>query len=303
MSSNKPSWATQIQTNPPDFGNAKFTPQWWFDWILKRRINKNKKIISNSTEIFDFEPGMVSIVVLSCKRLVELQRLVEGLDDFLSNVDKYSKVEKILVDNGSGVELVDWAENSNFFDRIIAHKENLGMAVALDDAYIKAKGEYILLIEEDFVVQYSHSFIKKCLKLFDEYPEIGIIRLKNQRNWGKSYRIIGPQRSTSDGTKFWTWLPSLNGKLNVWAAGSVLFRKVSFISTGRIPVGPNVKRSHPKHQGVLYEETYGKKYNKKWLAAKIYNCYPFVQPNDSPESPGWGEGDNLTKIKHYRNED
>jgi hypothetical protein len=90
-------------------------------------------------------------------------------------------------------------------------------------------------------------------------------------------------------------LPSLNGKLNVWAAGSVMFRKVSFVETGRIPIGPNVRRNNPKHQGVLYEETFGKKYNKRWLAAKIKDCYPFVQPNDNSVSPGWGEVTDIDK--------
>ena len=294
--STKASWATQTQTTPPDFGQAKLIPRWWLNWIVKKRKIKNKDIILNATDFCNFEKGKITIIILSCKRLIELQRLVKGLDNFIKNIETYSNVEKILVDNGSGNELVTWSNESNFFDRIIAHKDNLGMAVALDDAYMQAKGEFILLIEEDFVVSYNKPFLKKCLILFQEYPEIGIIRLKNQRNWGKPYRIISPLRSTSDGTKFWTWLPSLNGKLNVWAAGSVLFRKVSFIETGRIPIGPNVKRSSPKHQGVLYEETFGKKYNKKWLAAKIKDCYPFVQPNDNSASPGWGEICNTKKI-------
>lgn len=294
-SNNKPSWATQTQTTPPDFGLAKLVPSWWLNWAVRRRKDKSRVIISSAAEICDFEIGKISIVILSCKRLPELKRLVKGLDSFIRNIEAYSKVEKILVDNGSGYELVEWAEKSNFFDRIIAHKSNLGMAVALDDAYIKANGEYILLLEEDFIVEYDRPFFKKCLTLFHEYPEIGIIRLKNQRNWGKSYRIISPLRNTSDGTEFWTWLPSLNGKLNVWAAGSVMFRKVSFVETGRIPIGPNVRRNNPKHQGVLYEETFGKKYNKRWLAAKIKDCYPFVQPNDNSASPGWGEVTDMNK--------
>ncbi len=295
MAIKKASWSIQTQTNPPDFGRAKRIPLWLLNWIVERRKVNNKDILSKATTLCDYELGKISIIILSCKRLLELKRLIKGLDEFLNKIENYSNVEIILVDNGSGPDLVDWSKRSNFFDRIIAHNNNLGMAVALDDAFMKATGEYILLLEEDFVIEYSQPFLKKCLTLFDEFPEIGIIRLKNQRNWGKSYRIISPLRSTSDGTSFWTWLPSLNGKLNVWAAGSVMFRKVSFVETGRIPIGPNVKRSNPKHQGVLYEEVFGKKYNKKWLAAKIQGCYPFVQPNDNPASSGWGEVNNLNE--------
>jgi glycosyltransferase involved in cell wall biosynthesis len=254
-----------------------------------RRRAKAVKTIARAREICDFESGVVSIVILSCKRLAELQRLVANLQSFLETIEDYTKIEKVLVDNGSGPQLVRWSENSGFFDRIIAHENNLGIAGALDDAFPQVKGEYILLVEEDFIIDFDRPFLNRCLTLFGEYPEIGIIRLKNQRNWGKPHRIIGPVRQTSDGMEFWTWLPSLNGKLNVWAAGSVLFRKVSFIATGRIPLGPNVGRDHPGHQGALYEEVYGKRYNRNWLAAKMRNCYPFVQPNDTPESSGWGE--------------
>jgi len=284
-------WATLRQTNPPDFGRAKIIPYWWLNLSVKKRLKKSDGIIARSVEICNFNPGVISIVILSCKRLNELKRLVGSLKIFLESVETYTKIEKILVDNGSGSELVEWAESIDFFDQIIAHTKNLGMAVALDDAYMKANGEYILLIEEDFIVDYSEPFLEKCLRLFDEYHEIGIIRLKDQRNWGKTHRIISPLRSVSDGTRFWTWLPSFNGKLNVWSAGSVLFRKVSFVEAGKIPIGPNFDRKDPRHQGALYEEAFGKIYNKKWLAAKIENCYPFVQPNDSPSSPGWGEID------------
>ncbi len=285
----RPAWATETQPDPPNFGRARLIPRWWLDWIVRRRRRKVRPIIERAKESPDFEPGLVSIVILSCQRPDELKRLVHSLSTFLDEVEDCKKIETILVDNGSGPELLQWAEDSGFFTRIIAHEKNLGMAVALDHAFPTCRGEFILLLEEDFIVKYDRPFLKRCLTLFAEYPEIGIIRLKNQNNWGKPFRIIGPRRDTSDATSFWTWLPSRNGSLNVWAAGSVLFRKVSFTATGPIPVGANVGREKPHHQGVIYELHYGKRYNKTWLAAKIKDCYPFIQPNDNPESPGWGE--------------
>jgi len=179
---NKDSWAKLRQTDPPEFGRAKLVPWWWLNCSVHRRRGKAKKTISRAREICDFEPGVVSIVILSCKRLPELQRLAASLKPFLQNVEDHKRIEKVLVDNGSGPQLVGWAEKSGFFDCIIAHNHNLGMAVALDDVFPQLKGEYILLIEEDFVVDYDRPFLKRCLTLFDEYPEIGIIRLKNQRN-------------------------------------------------------------------------------------------------------------------------
>jgi hypothetical protein len=285
----KPQWAREKQPDPPNFGRAKRIPRWLLNWMVRRRRGKTLEIIRNSQSYCDFEEGLISLVVLSCKRLPELKRLCESMMAFFEEVGDYPKIERILVDNGSGHELLDYAQRLDFFDRIIAHPENLGMAVALNDAYPKCRGEYILLIEDDFVLEYPEPFLQRCIKLFSEYPEIGIIRLKNQNNWWKPFRIIGPLRATSGGTEFWTWLPSLNGRLNVWAAGSVLFRKASFFSTGSIPIGPNVSRDQRLHQGYLYECVYGRQYNKTWLAAKVKDCYPFVQPNDNPDSSGWGE--------------
>lgn len=237
----------------------------------------------------DFEKGLISLVILSCRRPRELMRLTAGLGPFLDRVDSYRAVEKILVDNGSGDDLVGPARESGFFDRIIAHEENLGMAVALDDAFPRCRGEYILLLEEDFVLDYDRPFLARCLEVFAENPEIGIIRLKNQDNWFKPYRIIGPTRTTSGGTEFWTWLPSRDGKLNVWASGSVMFRKASYFAAGKMPLTPNLDRTEPHHQGYIYECSFGKMYNRLWLAAKIKDCYPFYQPNDNPDCPGWGD--------------
>jgi len=289
MKSNQALWSKQLQTSPPDFGKAKFLPRWLFKLIYKKRQVRNKPIILDSKINPTFIKDKISIVILSCKRLKELRRLIDTLKEYFSKIKPKVDLEIILVDNGSGSDLINWAKKEVFFDKIIANKKNLGMAVALKEAYEKTNGEYILLIEDDFIIDYEKPFLENCIEIFNEFYDIGIIRLKNQRNWGKRYRLIGPKRSTSNGTNFWTWIPSFNGKLNVWCAGSVMFRKVSLTSSGEIPIGPNFPRTNKMHQGVLYEEEFGKQYNKNWLAAKIEDCYPFIQPNDNAESPGWGD--------------
>lgn len=288
-------WNQERQPNPPYFGQARLLPRWWVELVVSMRRGRCIRIIEQAEKYCSFEPGLVSLVILCCKRLYELKRLYESLRPFLEDIETYRNIEKILVDNGSGEQLVKEVETWNFFNHIIAHRQNLGMATALNRAYLECRGEYILLLEEDFVLEYHRPFLENCLQVFNEYPEIGIIRLKNQNNWWKPQRRIAPLRSTSGGVEFWTWLParhwrpSLDRILNVWSSGSVLFRKVSFFSTGRIPEVENVSRDGRSHQGYVYEYVYGQRYNKVWLAAKIKNCYPFFQPNDTPESSGWGE--------------
>ncbi|MBF0473200.1 MAG: glycosyltransferase family 2 protein [Nitrospirae bacterium] len=291
----KPDWSYLKQTDPPDFGQAEIVSQKVLDIEVNKRAAKCAKIIANSSDYCTFEKGLISIVILSCKRINSLTRLVDSLSSFLKDTETYRNYEVILADNGSGSELLDYAKNTGFFTEIINFQQNLGLVGALRRVYPRVKGEYILFLEDDFVAEYNNPFMQKCINIFEEYPEIGIIRLKNQRNWGKKFRRIAPLRKTQNGTEFWTWLPSKElipfktGKWNVWSAGSVIFRKISYLSTGELPECPNIVDKKGRRQGMLYEEIYSRKYNKNWLAAKIKNCCPFVQPNDEEISPGWNE--------------
>lgn len=282
MTKPRPEWSREKQPDPPNFGQARLIPKWRLNLAVWQRRKRALRIVSQGERHCSYKEGMVSLVVLSCKRLPEFKRLCETLKPFFEKVEDYPLLEKILVDNGSGDELVSYARELDFFDKIIAHEENLGMAKALNDAYKKCEGEYITLIEDDMVVEYNRPYIKQCLDVLKEYPEIGIVRLKNQNNWWKPGRIISPERKTSTGVDFWTWLPSRHGD-NVWACGSTLFRKTSFFSTGLLETGEG------REQAYIVENVYAKKYNKTWLAAKIKNCYPVIQPNDNTESPGFSD--------------
>ncbi len=278
----RPRWAQERQPDPPNFGQARLVSSLRLKCSVWPRRGRAQKIIANSESYCSFEPGMVSLVVLSCKRLPEFKRLCESLKPYFDKVEDYPKLEKILVDNGSGEELVDYARSTGIFDTIIAHTENLGMAPALNDVYQKCRGEFISLIEDDMEIEGDRPYIQQCLEVLNEYPEIGIVRLKNQNNWWKPNRIIGPLRKTSTGGEFWTWLPDRHGN-NVWACGSTLFRKASFFSTGLLETGEG------REQAYIVENIYARKYNKRWLAAKIKDCYPVVQPNDNVESPGFDD--------------
>lgn len=279
----RPEFTRERQPDPPNFGQAKRVSRLRLWLEVARKRPRARRVIARSSDYCDFEPGLVSLVVLSCKRLPELRRLSESLLRFFADVETYPRVERILVDNGSGEELLDYARGLGLYDRIVAHPANIGMVAALADAYPKCRGEFILLVEDDFVLDYERPFLGRALEVLAEFPEIGIVRLKNQNNWWKPWRRIAPIRRTSSGVEFWTWLPSRDRTWNVWAAGSVLFRKVSFFSTGPLPPEGD------EHGAIVYEHQYGRRYNRRWLAAKIKGCYPFVQPNDAGESPGWAE--------------
>lgn len=289
-------WKYQKQTTPPTFGWAKLVDENYLQNAIAQRKGHCQEVIKNSASHCNYVPGKVSLIVLTCKRMETLERLLVGMKSFFNNIEKFENIEKILVDNGSGEDYIKKIQSYGIFDKIVAHKNNLGMTKALRDIFRDVDGEYILYIEDDFLVDYDKPFISNCIELFNEYPEIGIIRLKNLNNWWKAQRVIGPQRETSSGNKFWTWLPSKDGMLNIWAAGSVMFRTVSYFSVGELPDIGHLPRIPKKHGGYkayngayVYEYIYGKQYNQKWLAAKFENICPFFQPNNNDQSPGWSE--------------
>lgn len=282
-------WRFQRQTEPPTFGWARLVNETALQAEVSKRHKRCSEIIRNSGNYCDYDPGKVSLIVLSCRRKEVLKRLIKSMKSFFTDTEHYPKIEKILVDNGSGTELIEEIAGMNFFDMVIRHPDNIGMVNALKDAYRKARGEYIAFVEDDFILDYDKPFMERALSVFNEYPEIGIIRLKDQNNWWKPYRIIAPIRKTRSGAEFWTWLPSKNNMLNIWSAGSVIFRKASYFSTGELPEAKdNMPRSKRMHQGYIYECIYGKEYNRYWLSAKLKNCSPFFQPNMDKECTGWG---------------
>ena len=281
-------WKYQKQTNPPSFGYARFVSSTYLEREIAKRKTWCLDQIQNASKLCHLSEGKISLVVLSCQRWPTLKRFIESMQPFFKSIELYKNIEKILVDNGSGEELLNKVKNTHFFDHIIAFPTNLGLIGALKKAYPLVDGEYILLLEDDFVLDFNAPFIEKCLDVFSEFPEIGIIRLKNQNNWWKPHRVIGPLRKTRGGNEFWTWFPSQGGELNVWCSGSVMFRKVSYYSVGELPhIHGNPSRSKKNHQGYIYECVYGKKYNQYWLAAKLKDVYPFFQPNDNEECSGW----------------
>lgn len=294
-------WTRQQQPDPPNFGQAKLVGRATLWWEVAKRRRRAKAILAEPHRYAEFDPGLVTLVVLSCRRLEPLVGLCETLEAYLNDVETYPRIETVLVDNASGPELLEYARGTGVFDEIVAHRVNLGFGGALTDIYNRARGEYILQLEDDYEVHADQPFVTRALEVMDEYPEIGIVRGKNLNNWWKPYRRIAPVRETSSGVKFWTWLPSQDGGLNVWATGGVFFRKASFLSVPAPDVGPNIARDDgAHHQGYLFEVEYGKRYNRNWLAAKIVDGYPFVQRNDVPESPGWGEvlpADQLTQAE------
>ncbi len=234
----------------------------------------------------------VALMVLSCKRPGEFQRLCESLAGMLPWEPCITS--RWLVDNGSGEGLIRYAGSTGLFTHVIAHPVNLGIGEALNRVLDQVNSRYILFIEDDLVLDYSSPWVEKLCGIFDEYPQVGIIKLKRRANWDDyPFRRIGPIQTTTTGVRFHPWLSSPRwsfrwgqrpwypvGTRNVWSLGPVMFRHAIWRECGPIPTGQG------RGQAVAAEEEYARRVNQIYIAARPCDFHPFSQP-PTTESPGF----------------
>ena len=238
----------------------------------------------------------VAMMVLSCKRAEAAKRLLKSLYRLAA---EDSGTPWIWVDNGSDDDVLVPVKESGLFQTVIHHGVNRGMGFAINHAMEEIRAEHILFVEDDlvYVPGGPEAWIRQCLSIFREFPEIGIIKLKRKADWDTMYpyRRIGPLQTTSTGVRFHPWLPSPRwsfrwgqrpwypaGIHNCWSLGPVMFRWCSWKENGPIPSGRG------RGQALAAEEVYARTYNTKWLAARPVDFAPFSQPV-TPESPGFGD--------------
>lgn len=233
-----------------------------------------------------------AMVVLSCKRPEALVRLFESMR---GETREWRLSESWFVDNGSGPEIERMARVSGLFGEYRIHPQNIGMGPAINDVLDRTRCEFILFVEDDLVLVDGQPFVGKCSCLFDDYPEIGIIKLKRKENWSTMYpyRRIGPVQRTQSGVTFHPWLPSPRwtfrwgqrpwyptGIHNGWSLGPVMFRWSAWKEFGPLPSGQG------RGQAVAAEEEYALRFNRVFLAARPMDFAPFEQPQ-TEESPGF----------------
>jgi GT2 family glycosyltransferase len=118
-------------------------------------------------------PGVVSIVMLSwnapqfTKLALESIRLHTG-----------GEYEVIIVDNGSQPETVEWLRTLEGV-RVIFNAENRGYAGGNNQALEAARGEYVVLLNNDVVV--TEGWLDGLLSAFDRIPGLGVSAPRSNR--------------------------------------------------------------------------------------------------------------------------
>jgi len=134
------------------------------EYLKRERLTESQKkelyesIINNNTavmELHDFgeHAPLVSIIIINRNGLNHLKRLFH---DFSANI-QYPNYEILVVDNASTDKSVQFLEelSDNLPLRIIANKENESFSKANNHAAEAAKGEYLLLLNNDVEPTYG----------------------------------------------------------------------------------------------------------------------------------------------------
>lgn len=109
----------------------------------------------------------LSIVIVNYNVRYFLEQCLHSVEEAIQGLD----AEVFVVDNNS-VDSSNEMVTAKFpWVSLIANKENTGFSKANNQAIRIAKGDYILLLNPDTVLE--HDTLSKCVKFMDEHPDAG----------------------------------------------------------------------------------------------------------------------------------
>lgn len=118
-------------------------------------------------------PGLVSIVMLSWNAPQFTKMALESI-----RTHTKGDYEVIIVDNGSGQETTEWLRTLDDV-RVIYNSTNRGYAGGNNQAIAAARGEYIVLLNNDVIV--TEGWLDSLLAAFDRVPGIGVSAPRSNR--------------------------------------------------------------------------------------------------------------------------
>jgi len=134
----------------------------------------NQSASSIDLENFNDDAALVSIIIINRNGLKYLKRL---FDDFVEKI-QYPAYEIIVVDNASQDESLSFLENlsENLPLKIIKNTENVSFSRSNNQAAEIAKGEYLLLLNND--VEPTYGWLNQMMKSALQSDDVGAVGAK-----------------------------------------------------------------------------------------------------------------------------
>ncbi|MDD3460609.1 MAG: glycosyltransferase family 2 protein [Candidatus Pacebacteria bacterium] len=131
---------------------------------------------------------LVSIIIVNWNGKKHLSYCLPSLKKI-----NYPNVEIIIVDNGSTDQSVEYIKNNFPSAKIILNKTNMGFAEGNNIGFKKAKGKYVLFLNNDTIV--TPNFLKKLVNAIEENNKIAVVQPKI---------ILSPSKKLQAGGDFLT---------------------------------------------------------------------------------------------------
>jgi len=115
--------------------------------------------------------SLVSIIIVNWNGKKWLEMCLPSLYK-----QEYKNIELILVDNASIDGSVEWVQKRYPKTIIVKNEKNEGFANANNRGFKKARGEYVLFLNNDTKV--TDTFLTELIKVFEEDPNVGCVQSK-----------------------------------------------------------------------------------------------------------------------------
>ncbi|MGE5577908.1 MAG: glycosyltransferase [Syntrophothermus sp.] len=124
------------------------------------------------------QPALTSIVILTYNELEYTRQCVESIQKYT-----HEPYELIFVDNGSSDGTLEYLQNISGA-RVIANPINLGFGAGCNQGMSVARGEYIVLLNNDTVV--TEGWLSRMITRAESDPSVGMVG-------PRSNYVVGPQ--------------------------------------------------------------------------------------------------------------
>jgi glycosyltransferase involved in cell wall biosynthesis len=179
----------------------------------QKRWDYSVRRYKSNRDIF-LEPGLFSIVVLACGR-PELTK--QTVLETLKNVELYSgEIELVFIENGNCEENYEFFKSLNLERKVIVRQDNAGINHGLNQGWALSRGEYVMILENDWQTYVHADFLSVAKDIFEEQPLIGMIQLRDPRDPNENHGLGKPLYNP------WTCDPSM-----VRDAGIIMSRQVT----------------------------------------------------------------------------
>jgi GT2 family glycosyltransferase len=142
----------------------------------------------------------ISVIILNWNGLDYLKKTIPPLREF-----DYPNYEIIVVDNGSTDNSVNFLKKFKNI-KVIRNETNIGYSKGKNIGIKKAKGEYILFLDNDILIK-DRNILKKLLRVYFKKSNIAFLQItlldKNRNkthNYGVYYTIYGSHKHKKEPT-------------------------------------------------------------------------------------------------------